>query len=124
MDLINLELVEFKLGKKGYIYNFVCRSKSFILRKYIKFTVKSEKPNITWATVQQLMVQKNLYIHDLQISGKLHLGACVIYMDVFNTLDIDRYGKDPEYWQELSECAIEVQKQTCSDLKKMLLKTA
>ncbi|MEE9581094.1 MAG: hypothetical protein V3V74_07260 [Nitrosomonadaceae bacterium] len=104
MNIKDLHYVEFKKIITGYSYVFVCRT-GWLFRKHIKFTVRSKSPNVTWERVQSLMKQHNYFIHDLNDSGKLKLSEITLCMDIFNKIDIGRYGKDPEHWEELAEIA-------------------
>ena len=116
MDIKDFEYVEFKQTKKGYSYVYAGRT-GFLLRKCLKFTVKSKTADMNWAKVQYSMKQLNYFIHDLSADDELNLGECTLTMDDFNKSDIEHYGKDPEYWKELARGARSLQKLHYAELR-------
>ena len=111
MKLHNLELVEIKADNKTYEYIYAVLAKSFLKKKFIKFTFSSTLPHYLWTEIQKAMIKKNIYFEDLPENKPVDIEIGSLTYSAFSEEDLDNYGNDVSGWKKLRSEAVGNQKE-------------
>jgi len=118
-DKVNFLNIELNQGKYVYTYGFANKL-FFIFKIYYKFTFVLDLPHYWFTELEKLLIENGFTFDVTPKNKELKLDRIGTYRyDYFTLEDHDKYGKNVNQWQHLTDEAVKEQIKLCNEYEKL-----